>query len=201
MRNTVRRSQFISLFLFPLLLVLSCGGGSDSPETGNADDTPRTSSQEASSQVTTEVSSDKIKWYDYDEGMSLVVGTSKFAIIYFDTSDCAPCKWMEDSLFSNPEVIEAVNRDFVAIKVQSARSDSLHYQGRTFTESHLRKIFKLPGYPMVLFLEGEKNQIIGGQPSIIYPDRFLNYMRYHTSRAYRVVTFEEYLENLELDKK
>lgn len=133
--------------------------------------------------------------------MRLVVGTSKFAIIYFDTSDCAPCIWMEDSLFSNPEVIEAVNRDFVPIKVQSARSDSLHYQGRTFTESHLRKIFKLPGYPMVLFLEGERNQIVGGQPSIIYPDRFLNYMRYHTSKAYRVVTFEEYLENLEQDKK
>ncbi len=200
MRNTVKRSLFISLFLFPLLLIWSCGGGSDSPETGNANDTPRASSQGASSQATTDVFSDKIKWYDYDEGMRLVVGTSKFAIIYFDTSDCAPCMWMEDSLFSKPKVIEAVNRDFVPIKVQSARSDSLHYQGRTFTESHLRKIFKLPGYPMVLFLEGERNQIIGGQPSIIYPDRFLNYMRYHTSRAYRVVTFEEYLENLDLDK-
>ncbi|MCK4656284.1 MAG: thioredoxin family protein [candidate division Zixibacteria bacterium] len=197
----MKRSQFISFFLFSLLLIWSCGGGSDSPETGNANDTPRTSSQEASSQATTDVSSDKITWYDYDEGMRLVVGTSKFAIIYFDTSDCAPCIWMEDSLFSNPEVIEAVNRDFVPIKVQSARSDSLHYQGRTFTESHLRKIFKLPGYPMVLFLEGERNQIVGGQPSIIYPDRFLNYMRYHTSKAYRVVTFEEYLENLEQDKK
>jgi len=122
----VKRSQFISLFLFSALLIWSCGGGSDSPETGNPNDTPGTSSQEASSQVTTDASSDRIKWYDYDEGMRLVVGTSKFAIIYFDTSDCAPCMWMEDSLFSNPEVVEAVNRDFVPIKVQAARSDSLH---------------------------------------------------------------------------
>ena len=199
MRNTVKRSQFISLFLFSLLLIWSCGG-SDDPKTGNAGDTPRTSSQEASSQGTTDASSERIKWYDYDEGMRLVVGTSKFAIIYFDTSDCAPCMWMEDSLFSNPEIIEAVKKDFVPIKVQTARSDSLHYQGQTFTESHLRKIFKLPGYPMVLFLEGERNQIVGGQPSIIYPDRFLDYMRYHTSKAYRVATFEEYLENLERGK-
>jgi hypothetical protein len=50
---------------------------------------------------------------------------------------------------------------------------------------------------MVLFLEGERNQMTGGQPSIIYPDKFLDYVRYHTSKAYRVVDFDVYLENLE----
>jgi thioredoxin-related protein len=144
-------------------------------------------------------SSGGIEWLDYDEGMRLVVGSSKFAVIYFDTSDCAPCLWMEDSLFSNPEVIAAIRRDFVPIKVRSARADTVHYQGRTFTESHLRKVFALPGYPMVLFLEGERNQITGGQPSIIRPERFLQYLRYHTSNAYKVVSFDEYLANLAAD--
>lgn len=131
--------------------------------------------------------------------MRRVVGSAKFAVIYFDTSDCAPCMWMEDSLFSNPDVIAALNEDFVPIKVQTARSDTVHYQGYAFTESHLRKVFALAGYPTVLFLEGERNQIIGGQVGIIQPDRFLLYLRYHTSKAYRVVTFDEFLKDLPKD--
>ena len=180
--------------------MLACDGGSDESEMRQTQQTGEISSSGQASESYVNGSPDKIHWFDYDEGMRKVVGTTKFAIIYFDTSDCIPCMWMQDSLFSNPEVIAAINKNFVPIKVQTARSDTLHYQGHAFTESHLRKIFALPGYPMVLFLEGERNQMVGGQPGIIRPERFLNYMRYHTSRAYKVVTFDDYLENRDTEE-
>ncbi len=181
------------------LLAWSCTGKNEGSEGEPTERASGASLQEKGAQGSDYESPRKIDWLDYDEGMRLVVGSSKFAIIYFDTTDCAPCMWMEDSLFSNPEVVAAIRKDFVPIKVQSARADTIHYQGMMFTESELRKIFMLPGYPMVLFVEGERNQIVGGQPSIIRPERMLDYMRYHTSRAYRSVTFNEYLASLGRD--
>lgn len=182
-----------------LALLIGCNGESDRSETLHRHEPTETQSAAEHEITASDGSSDRIVWLDYDEGMRKVVGTTRFAIIYFDTADCAPCMWMEDSLFSNPEVIAAVNEDFVPIKVQTARSDTVHYQGYPFTESHLRKLFGLAGYPTVLFLEGERNQMVGGQAGIIRPERFLLYLRYHTSKAYGVVTFEEFLNDLHED--
>lgn len=139
-----------------------------------------------------------IKWRNWDDGMMEVVGTPKFAIVYFDTIDCAPCMWMEDSLWSNPEIIERIEKEFVPIKVQSHRDKQMTYQGREFTESELRKIFFLPGYPMTLFLSGAKNEFVGGQPSIIRPQRMQHLMTYITSGAYKAVEFDEYLRDMGL---
>ena len=176
-------------------LVCSCTTSADRSRSGQTESADEGSARPAGAGKSVAIPGQGIEWLDYDEGMRLVVGTSRFAVLYFDTSDCAPCMWMDDSLFSNPEVIAAIRKDFVPIRIQSARADTLHYQGMAFTGAQLRKIFMLPGYPMVLFVEGERNQIIGGQASIIRPRRFLDYMRYHTSRAYKTVTFEEFLDN------
>jgi len=173
-------------------LLCSCGGSDDS-----ASNETKTSNHTANTPSTTQSSdSDGIQWRDWDEGMQEVVGTQKFAIVYFDTTDCAPCMWMEDSLWSDPGIIAAVKKDFVPIKVRTHRNKIISYQGQEFTESHLSKIFLLPGYPMTLFLSGEKNEFIGGQPSIIHPRRMHYLMEYTTSKAYEDFTFDEYLQDL-----
>jgi len=140
-------------------------------------------------------SPDSIVWYDYDDGMKLLVGSAKFGIIYFDTTDCGPCFWMQDSVWSDPRIIRKVKEDFIAIKVQTARNAAVHYQGREFTESYLRKLFMLPGYPTTLFLEGRRNKMVGGQPSIIKPETMIDYMEYMTSKAYLSTEFEQYVED------
>ena len=132
--------------------------------------------------------------------MRELVGTARYGVLYFDTVDCAPCVWM-DSLFKIPEIVEAVNKDFIAIKIQTDRNDTIHFQGMPFTESHLRKVFFLAGYPTTLFIEGRRNKIIGGQPGRIPPRKFLDYLAYMTSKAYDVVTFEEYIDNRERERR
>jgi hypothetical protein len=107
---------------------------------------------------------------------------------------------MEDSLFSNPEVIAAISRDFIPIKVQTARADTVHFQGREFSESFLRKLYMLEGYPFVLFIEAQQQQPTFGRPGRIQPADMLSYMHYHTSKAYKVSTYEDYFKALEREK-
>ncbi len=176
------------------LAALSCSGKPDQSKQKNS-----SAAEKQVQQVQESTGRQLIHWYDYDEGMRKLVGSSKYGVLYFDTTDCRPCIWM-DSLFKIPQIAEAVNKDFIAIKVQTARNDTVHYQGMPFTESHLRKVFFLAGYPTTLFIEGRRNRIIGGQPGKIPPMKFLDYLSYMTSKAYDVVTFEEYIDNREREK-
>lgn len=176
----------LSIVIFAILAIslLSCGGNSD----------------QSDSSQTEQGLPDKIEWLDWDDGMFQLIGTPKFAMVYFDTSDCPPCHWMEDSLFSNPEIIAAIKKDFIPIKVQTARSDTVHFQGQKFAESHLRKLYMLEGYPFVLFIEAQAQQPTFGRPGRIQPEDMLQYMRYHTSKAYRVSTYEDYIRAMEREK-
>jgi len=195
--KTMKQPLVTFVILGLLLTLYSCGESSDTAETSEQlSETIAGNSENRAPKLKIgepEVSDD-IKWYDYDEGIEKLTGTTKYGILYFDTTDCGPCQWMEDSLFGNPEIIRAVNKDFVAIKVQAGRNDTLHYQGQAFSESYLRKIFLLSGYPTTIFIEGATNQMVGGQASIMYPDRMLNMMGYMTSKAYKSMDFDEYVE-------
>lgn len=190
-----------SAILLPILLLMitlcSCGESADTTE--KSEQTSQTAAENPENRapklkIGDSETRDYIKWYDYDEGIEKLTGTTRYGILYFDTTDCGPCQWMQDSLFSNPEVIRAINKDFIAIKVQAGRNDTLHYQGRAFTEANLRKIFLLAGYPTTIFIEGMTNQMVGGQASIMYPDRMLAMMGYMTSKAYKSMQFDEYME-------
>lgn len=185
------------LVAFSLLALYSCSGDSNASKgegQSAAEPSSSASNHPPKLKIGDSQPSDQIRWYDYDEGIRKLTGTPKFGILYFDTADCAPCQWMQDSLFSNPDIIKAINKDFIAIKVQTARNDTLHYQGMAFTESYLRKIFALAGYPTTIFIEGSTNQMVGGMPSIIYPDRMLDMMGYMTSNAYKSMEFKEYVD-------
>jgi thioredoxin-related protein len=190
----VKRFIIPYILIASVLAVLSCGGETESSGEKSPGTVEDLTQQE---QMSTDRA--RIEWYDYDEGMRELIGTARYGVLYFDTLDCAPCVWM-DSLFKIPEIVDAVNKDFIAIKIQTARNDTIHYQGMPFTESHLRKLFFLAGYPTTLFIEGRRNKIIGGQPGRIPPRKFLDYLAYMTSKAYDVVTFEEYIDNRERER-
>jgi len=195
--KTMKQPLATFIILGLLLMIHSCGESSDTAKTSEQSSVTTADNPENRApklKIGEPEVRDYIKWYDYDEGIEKLTGTTKYGILYFDTTDCGPCRWMEDSLFSIPEIIKAVNKDFIAIKVQTGRNDTLHYQGRAFAESYLRKIFLLSGYPTTIFIEGATNQMVGGQASIMYPDRMLNMMSYMTSKAYKSMKFDEYVE-------
>jgi thioredoxin-related protein len=191
----VYRIRIVVPLILLLAITLSCGGSSeDSSESRMGsprdEDLPKASA----------VNRNHIVWHDYDEGMMELVGSTKFGILYFDTTDCEPCNWM-DSVFNVPEVAEEINKYFIPIRIQTARNDTVHYQGMPFTESHMRKLFMLAGYPTTIFIEGRRNMMISARAGRIPSDDLLQYFGYLTSLAYKVVEYDEYLENREREKQ
>lgn len=73
-------------------------------------------------------SSNRIKWYNYKEGMALSKKQNKKVYLHFYTDWCDYCKEMQSTTFRNPSVIRMLNTDFVAIRVNTTKNHKVAAQ-------------------------------------------------------------------------
>ncbi len=96
---------------------------------------------------------DGIKWYNLEEGLPLAKEQNKFVFIDFYTSWCGYCKKMDRDVFSKKEVIDLLNDDFIAVKIDGDSQKMLEIDGFKISERDLAKSeFKVKGYPTFWWL-------------------------------------------------
>ncbi len=104
--------------------------------------------------------SSSLKWYAFEEGVALGKSQGKKMFIHFWAEWCAYCHTMEKETFQNPTVVNALKKQFIAIKVNTDRE-------RTLSDK-----FKIRGLPDNWFL-AENGDIVGHRPGYISADLFM----------------------------
>lgn len=61
-------------------------------------------------------STHELKWYGFEEGYKLAVNNKKILLVDAYTEWCGWCKVMDRETYTNPEVITALNNDFICVK-------------------------------------------------------------------------------------
>ena len=103
---------------------------------------------------------DRIDWHTYDAGMSRSRFEKKKVFLFFYAEWCAYCRDMDHKTFKDPNVIGTLNRDFIAIRVDSDR------------EQAAAALFRVKGLPDSWFL-AESGDIIGHRPGFIAADQLM----------------------------
>ena len=93
--------------------------------------------------------SQKLNWYKGSLEDAFALSDDKIIMIDFYTDWCAPCKLLDSDTFTNEEVIQYVNNNFIPIKINAESEYGMP----------LYEKFKGTGYPMIIFLDKEKNEI------------------------------------------
>jgi len=78
-----------------------------------------------------------IKWYSFEEAMSKNTQFPKkkiFVDVYTDW--CGWCKKMDATTFSNPLIINYMNENFYAVKLNAERKDSIILDGKLFVNTN-----------------------------------------------------------------
>ncbi|BDC98878.1 thioredoxin family protein [Persicobacter psychrovividus] len=100
----------------------------------------------------------EIKWISFEDAMKMVEkNPSKHIMIDFYTSWCGYCKKLDKTTFKDKDVVQAVNKDFYAVKIDAESTERITYKGESLTYAELAKKFKVPGYPTILLLKPEKD--------------------------------------------
>ena len=144
-----------------------------------------------------------VKWYTFEEAVTLQKKNPKPIMVDIYTSWCGPCKMMTANTFGNEIIAKYLNEHYYPVKFNAETRDSVKFNGFVFANKnpegtqrpvHDFAISILEGklsYPSIVFLNEEIKKI---QTVVGYykADQFEPVMKYFGSGKYKETSWEEY---------
>lgn len=119
------------------------------------------------------------------------------------TEWCGWCKRMDATTFSDPEIVEVMNKYFIPVKFDAEQKDSIQFSGKTFNyvpngrrgynELAAALLQNKMSYPTVVFLN-EKTQMIQPLSGYRSAKDLKPILLYIGKGIYKEQSFEEYLK-------
>lgn len=144
--------------------------------------------------INTEVkNNDGIIWDEYDKILSPDLSNNKFLILFFYADWCPYCKKMEETTFKDKNVIEILNNNFIAIKINSESKQLLSKKNKDINGIYLSQKYQITGLPTTVFLDKKGNPLTAA-PGYLSADFFINILKYIYTESYKTESFESFIE-------
>ncbi|PKK82529.1 MAG: hypothetical protein CVT49_13325 [candidate division Zixibacteria bacterium HGW-Zixibacteria-1] len=169
------------LLVFALVFAVTAAGENDKKESDNNQKAPEKAKE--------------INWVRYDEGLKTAKAAGKHVLVNFTTAWCGYCKKMNATTFKEPDIIDMLTDNFVAIKVDGDSKQELDIDGYKITERDLsRAEYRVQGYPAYWFLKpnGER---LGVLPGYQEAGTFMDVLYFMKEALYDKMSFEDYIKN------
>lgn len=107
-----------------------------------------------------------IHWEHWNVAYLQAKSENKILIIELYTDWCTWCKKMEKETFSNPEIVELINKNFIAVRINPEDTKTLYdYNGKKLTarqlmillSAELKHDFK---YPAIILIYPTANNLV-----------------------------------------
>ena len=120
-------------------------------------------------------------WMPYSQGLAQAKSEGKHLLVEFFTKSCSQCQRMDKKTFSDPGVIEYINRHYVPVRVNAnlARQMAMNYNIR--------------GVPTVWFMEPDGTRI-APVPGFVPPEMFRPLLEYVRERKYESMSFSDFMK-------
>lgn len=142
----------------------------------------------------------EVTWYSFNEGIKIASQKKKPVIIDFYADWCMWCKVMEQKTFSNAEVQRKLARNYVSIRIDMEKNESISYNGKTYTPQQFSSMVGVEGLPTIIFMD-RNGKFVTRIPGFVKTDIFNVLLDYMVEECYsKQVTFKEYMKDKECEK-
>jgi len=164
---------------------------------------------------TTSILAQSVQWHSFEEALQLNakhkmqgLPTKKIFIDVY-TDWCGWCKRMDATTFAHPVIVEKLNTDWIAVKLNAERKDTVVVNGQAFVNenqgqprgSHQLAQVLLNGkmsYPSYSLIDetGKPIQVISGYMEV---QKFEMVLEFFSSDAYLDMSFEDFQKTFKGD--
>jgi len=122
-----------------------------------------------------------IRWYSYNEGISLGKDKKKKVFINFYADWCGYCKVMEKETFKDNSVVSYLNENFISIRVNSDN------------DKKTASSYNVSALPATWFLE-ESGEKLTNLPGYVPPDKMLLILKFINTESYKKMKYSEFIK-------
>lgn len=140
-----------------------------------------------------------VRWEKMSAGIQNTGSVKKPVLMFFYTEWCIYCKKMDSEVFSDPEISQYLNENFVSMRVNPEKeSGSIEIMGEKVTPSKLMAYAGANGFPTTLFLDDEKKPVTT-IPGFVEKKAFLSILKYLKEECYQdKISLGDYIKNPEI---
>lgn len=118
----------------------------------------------------------EIEWLTIDEAQARQAQEPRPMFVDVYTDWCGWCKRMDRDTFSNEEVVNYVNSNYYAVKLNAESTDEVTYKGSTMSQTSLARTWKVSGYPTIVLINAEMS-LVQAKPGFRKPNGFMSMLR------------------------
>lgn len=104
---------------------------------------------------------------------------------------CPYCEKMHTEVYTETDVIKAVNEHFYLVKINIESQNEVNFLGNRMTESDFAKMLKSSSLPSTYFMNSS-GELLGMQPGLLPADVFEDLLTFVGSDSYESLSFEKY---------
>lgn len=155
--------------------------------------------------------SSEIKWYTLEEAVKLSEKEPRKLFIDVMTVWCGWCKKMDREVFSQKDIIDVLNNQYYAVRLDAQQKEDIEFKGETFKyQMYGQKGFNgfavellrgKMGFPSLVFLDEEFN-LIQSLEGYHKEDRLLLVLSYFgENNNYKKVHWNAFVQSWELEQR
>ena len=149
------------------------------------------------------IAQEKINWMSFEKAVALAKEEPRHIFIDVYTDWCGWCKKMDASTFVDPVIVNIMNKQFYAVKLDAEQKDTIYFQERAFVNpnpekrrsSHQMAQALLKGkmsYPSYVFLNAQTEwlTVVNGYRKAQEMEQVLTYFG---QSGYETKTWEQFM--------
>jgi thioredoxin-related protein len=149
----------------------------------------------------------EIHWMNFDDAVKLSQKHPKKIFIDVYTQWCGWCKKMDESTYTDPDIINYINKNFYAVRLDAETGDTFHFKEHKFSnvQPHTRGYAnelayslldgKL-GYPTTVYMDENFNRLSYLQSYASAAD-LMPILKYFAEDKYKTMNFDDYKKSLQ----
>ncbi len=145
----------------------------------------------------------EIKWMTLSEAEAAMKKKPKKMFVDIYTDWCGWCKRLDATTYKDASVIEYINKNFYAVKLNAEQKDAITYNGKQYTyDASSRRntvadefMGNSGGYPTLTYLD-ENKKVIAINPGYVDAVAFLNYLKFYGDNYYLNMDYTKYLSDI-----